>query len=209
MDTKTVVFSIFIVLMIAGGVLVAVSYFQKRTESPTVIVVESRASGSATAATATAPQGERKLRHTNDPRFQPLSPEQSYNVPPDTGDYIVPAGLGALPVNTQSRGYPGAFQQMGALTAPGGTETSGSPTRTILPLFGRPIDTNRNRWNYYTRTDGINPVQVPLQFKRRNCEDDNGCDEITDGDSVGVPILGQSYIATTYRYSTPRYIPVL
>jgi hypothetical protein len=98
---------------------------------------------------------------------------------------------------------------MGALTAPGGTETSGSPTRTILPLFGRPIDPNRNRWNYYTRTDGINPVQVPLQFKRRNCEDDNGCDEITDGDSVGVPILGQSYIATTYRYSTPRYIPVV
>lgn len=208
MDTTTVLFSIFVVLLILGGIIWAVSYFQKRNESPTVIVVESKAP-------TVSPQPlrettfERKLRSTNDPRFHPLSPEQSFFVPPDTGDYIVPAGLGALPINTQSRGYPGAFQQMGALTAPGGTETSGSPTRTILPLFGRPIDPNRNRWNYYTRTDGINPVQVPLQFKRRNCEDDNGCDEITDGDSVGVPILGQSYIATTYRYSTPRYIPVV
>jgi len=206
MDTTTVLFSIFVVLLIVGGIIWAVSYFQKRTESPTVIVVESKAPA---VASPREPTIERKLRQTNDPRFHPLSPEQSFFVPPDTGDYIVPAGLGALPINTQSRGYPGAFQQMGALTAPGGTETSGSPTRTILPLFGRPIDPNRNRWNYYTRTDGINPVQVPLQFKRRNCEDDNGCDEITDGDSVGVPILGQSYIATTYRYSTPRYIPVV
>jgi hypothetical protein len=68
---------------------------------------------------------------------------------------------------------------------------------------------NRDRWNYYTRTDGMNPVQVPVQFKRRDCDDDTGCDEVLNGDSVGVPILGQSYIANMYRYSTPRYIPVV
>jgi hypothetical protein len=96
---------------------------------------------------------------------------------------------------------------VGVLTAPGGSETSASPSRTILPLFGRKLITNRDRWNYYTRTDGINPVQVPVEFKRRKCDDDTGCDEVMDGDSVAVPILGQSYVASVYRYSTPRYIP--
>jgi hypothetical protein len=147
-----------------------------------------------------------------DPRFSPLPPEQSYAVPPDLRGYAtrpLAAGLGPLlPVNTQTRGIPDAFQQVGVLTAPGGTSTSGSPTRTILPLFGRTIDSNRNRWNYYTRTDGMNPVQVPVQFKRRNCDDDNGCDEISDGDSIGVPVMGQSFTANVYRYSTPRYLPM-
>jgi hypothetical protein len=146
-----------------------------------------------------------------DPRFAPLSPEQSYNTPPDLRGFPsrpIMAGGGAIPINTTTRGIPDQFQQIGVLTAPGGTATSGHPNRTILPLFGRNID-NRNRWNYYTRTDGMNPVQVPIQFKRRNCDDDLGCEEISDGDSVGVPVMGQSYTATIYRYSTPRYLPVV
>jgi hypothetical protein len=146
-----------------------------------------------------------------DPRFALMSPEQSYNTPPDLRGFPsrpLMAGGGAIPINTTTRGIPDQFQQIGVLTAPGGTATSGHPNRTILPLFGRNID-NRNRWNYYTRTDGINPVQVPIQFKRRNCDDDLGCEEITDGDSVGVPVMGQSYTATIYRYSTPRYLPVV
>jgi hypothetical protein len=121
----------------------------------------------------------------------------------------MPAGVNAIPINTQTRGYPDQFQQIGLLTTPGGTDNSATPTRTILPLFGRSIDSSRNRWNYYTRTDGMNPVQVPVQYKRRNCDDDNGCDELMDGESVGVPIMGQSFTASIYRYSTPRYIPVV
>ena len=143
-----------------------------------------------------------------DPRFAPLSPERSFGVPPDLRGRVLPAGLGAMPVNVETRGYPDAYQQIGVLTTPGGTDNSGTPSRTILPLFGRAVDTARNRWNYYTRTDGMNPVQVPLQFKRRNCDDDNGCDEVLDGDSVGVPVMGQSFTANIYRYSTPRYLPV-
>ena len=145
----------------------------------------------------------------DDPRFSPLSPERSYGVPPDLRGYgPLPAGLGALPVNRQSRGIPDSYQQVGVLTTPGGTDNSGTPTRTILPLFGRAVDAARNKWNYYTRTDGMNPVQVPVQFKRRNCDDDYGCDEVIDGDNVGVPVMGQAFTANIYRYSTPRYLPV-
>ncbi len=164
---------------------------------PTVVVVQAGSSGGAAV--------------TSDPRFLPLSPEQSYNTPPDIRGFPSPpiaAGGGAIPINQPTRGVPDQYQQVGVLTAPGGTETSGTPTRTILPLFGRKLVTNRDRWNYYTRTDGMNPVQVPLEFKRRKCDDDVGCDEIMEGDTVSVPIMGQSYVANVYRYSVPRYIPL-
>lgn len=142
-----------------------------------------------------------------DPRFAPLSPEKSYYVGPDVRGQPLPPGGGAIPINIQTQGLPDTFQQVGVLTAPGGTETSASPTRTVLPLFGRRTVYSRDKWNYYTRTDGINPVQVPVQFKRRNCDEDTGCDEVLDGDSVGCPVLGQSYVANVYRNSTPRYLP--
>jgi hypothetical protein len=169
---------------------------------PTVVVIRQ----------AAAPQIPRALPVINpDPRFSPMAPEQVYNVPPDisTGNPLPAGAASVIPINVQTRGYSDTFQQIGVLTAPGGTETSGSPNRTILPLFGRKLMANRDRWNYYTRTDGMNPVQVPVQFKRRDCDDDTGCDEVLNGDSVGVPILGQSYIANMYRYSTPRYIPLV
>jgi hypothetical protein len=101
-----------------------------------------------------------------------------------------------------SRGPVGPIQQVGILTAEGGSATSASPDRTIIPLFGRELDPRRSKWNYYTRTDGVNPVQVPVRVKNRLCDDDtNGCDEIYSDDSVHVPVLGRSFKATVYKKS--------
>lgn len=101
-----------------------------------------------------------------------------------------------------SRGPVGTYAQVGLLTAEGGSSSSASPDRTILPLYGREIDARRSRWNYYTRTDGANPVQVPIRYKNRVCDDDvNGCDEIFNDDSVHVPSLGRSFKTTVYRKS--------
>lgn len=218
MDTGTILMSLFALVSLAAVVFVVLKY--------NGFFAPGAGAGAGAAAAAAAPQQKPTVVVVHqgfregaraptmivnpDPRFSPLPPEQSYASMPDIRGHPRPAGLGpVLPVNMQTRGYPDQFQQVGLLTAPGGTETSGTPNRTILPLFGRTIDSNRNRWNYYTRTDGINPVQVPIQFKRRNCDDDNGCDEITDGDSIGVPVMGQSFTASVYRYSTPRYMPVV
>ena len=100
--------------------------------------------------------------------------------------------------------YPnrGAPVQIGILTAEGGSSSSAAPDRTILPLFGRELDSRRSRWNYYTRTDGTNPVQVPVRVGNRVCDDDtNGCNEVYSDDSVHVPALGRSFKATVYRKS--------
>ncbi len=196
MDTTTVVFALLLL-----GILAYLAYQHCTPAKPTVVVVPSPAPPAISVSMPT-------MRQQADPRFSPLAPERSYDTPIDFANSPpLPPGIGAVPINVATRGVPEQFQQIGVLTAPGGSETSASPTRTILPLFGRKAATNRDRWNYYTRTDGMNPVQVPVEFQRRKCDDDNGCQEITDGDSVAVPILGQSYIANVYRYSTPRYLP--
>jgi hypothetical protein len=147
-----------------------------------------------------------------DPRFSPMSPERSFFTGPDLRGYPsrpILAGRGATPINalTQGIGVPEQYQQIGVLAAPGGTDNSATPNRTLLPLFGRRAASNRDRWNYYTRSDGMNPLQVPIRNRNRPCDDDNGCNEIFDGDSVSAPLLGQSYTATIYRTSTPRYLP--
>lgn len=211
MDTTMLVVS---VLLLAALAWIGFQLYKKQTAAaiatpmlptpPTVLVVTTTQQ----AEPPTLPT--QPLQIPQDPRFFPSSPERSYDTPPDLRGFPSPpiaAGGGAIPINQPTRGVPDQFQQIGVLTAPGGTETSGSPTRTILPLFGRKLITNRDRWNYYTRTDGLNPVQVPLEFKRRKCDDDVGCDEIMEGDTVSVPIMGQSYVANVYRYSVPRYLP--
>lgn len=137
----------------------------------------------------------------------PTAPERSYGVPPDMRGFIPPPGVPVIPIQIPTQGMPQQFQQIGVLAAPGGTATSATPNRTLLPLFGRKTGYSKDRYNYYTRSDGINPIQVSVTYKNRDCEDDNGCDEIMSGDTVGVPLLGQTYVATTYRYTLPRYIP--
>ena len=108
------------------------------------------------------------------------------------------------PIRRLAPGFVGRnpIVQVGILTAEGGSANSAAPDRTILPLFGRELDSRRSRWNYYTRTDGTNPVQVPVRVANRVCDDDtNGCNEVYSGDTVHVPVLGRSFTTTIYRSS--------
>lgn len=182
--------------LVALVVVVGAVFYMK--QSPSVVIVKD-----GDAVTVEAP---------GDPRFNPLSPERSYATGPDLRGYPsrpILAGMGATPINvlTQGLGVPEQYQQVGVLAAPGGTNNSATPNRTLLPLFGRRAASNRDRWNYYTRSDGMNPLQVPIRYKNRPCDDDNGCDEVFDGDSVSAPLLGQAYTASIYRTSSPRYLP--
>jgi hypothetical protein len=103
----------------------------------------------------------------------------------------------------ESRGpVTGPYQQVGVLVADGGSSTSAAPDRTVLPLYGRELDSRRGKWNYYTRTDGTNPVQVPVRVKNRVCDDDRvGCEEVYNDDSVHIPALGRSMKASIYKTS--------
>jgi hypothetical protein len=193
LDTSTIL----LLVVLAVVIIVGVVLYLKQQNS---IVIMKDSSATPT------------ILEQTDPRFNPMSPERSYFTGPDLRGYPsrpVLAGMGATPINalTQGLGVPEQYQQIGVLAAPGGTDNSATPNRTLLPLFGRRAASNNDRWNYYTRSDGMNPIQVPIRNRNRPCDDDNGCNEIFDGDSVSAPLLGQSYTATIYRTSTPRYIP--
>ena len=130
----------------------------------------------------------------------PPAPERQYQPPPDFNT------AGSV-FNFPTQGYAESFQQVGLLVTPGGSPLSANPERTLVPLYGRRTMASRNKWNYYTRTDGLNPVQVPIRYKNRDCDDDNGCDEIYDGDEVSSPAQGQTFKANIYRQKSLVYNP--
>ena len=106
---------------------------------------------------------------------------------------------GAIPINVSTRGLPQAFQQSGIIK-------SGD---VILPLYGRQTAYRSDRYNYYTRTDTYNPVQLPSRYQRRDCMDDIGCDELLGGESIKIAGLGKEGHVEVYKYDGPKYIPGL
>lgn len=103
-----------------------------------------------------------------------------------------------LPINIPTQGYPSNFTSYGVFTTEDGK---------MLPLYGRPTTSSNNRFNYYTRTDTYNPVPIPLSFKKRDCMDDIGCEEIFDKDNVYIRANGLQGKATIYKFDAPKYIP--
>ena len=93
------------------------------------------------------------------------------------------------------------YQQVGILTA---NETDKEPI--VLPLFARKLRNNKDRWQYYTATDKNNMMRLPIRHDNAKCEDDIGCREIYDGDSIFVEIYqGRTFTATIYKVDAPRY----
>lgn len=105
--------------------------------------------------------------------------------------------LNAMPINIPTQGLPESFQSVGVIQV----------DDKVLPLYGRRTGRGSDRWNYYTRTDTYNPVPIPVNFQRRKCMDDVGCQEILSGDNVKVEVLNKEGKTSIYNYGGPRYIP--
>jgi hypothetical protein len=103
---------------------------------------------------------------------------------------------GKLP-RIPTRGIPETYQSMGIITMSDGK---------ILPLYGRRTASRSDRFQYYTRTDTYNPVQLPIKVKRRDCQDDVGCEELYNEDEVSIASMGKGK-TTIYRFDGPAYIP--
>jgi hypothetical protein len=127
-----------------------------------------------------------------------MAPEaaRSWVAPPDIRGAFIPPG--AVPINVATHGIPEAYQQMGIIEI----------GKDLLPLYGRRNGRGTDIYNYYTRTDTYNPVQVPVSFGRRDCTEDMGCKEVSDGDMVKVYGKGEGRIKL-YAIDAPRYIPGL
>jgi hypothetical protein len=82
-------------------------------------------------------------------------------------------------------------------------------TGQLLPLYGRRTAYRSDRFNYYTRTDTNNPVPLPISYKRKDCQDDIGCEELSSGDEISIVPTGEQANATIYRFDGPMYLPGL
>jgi hypothetical protein len=115
---------------------------------------------------------------------------------PTTGD---PRGI---PINIKTRGFNTNYTQTGILTRDQGKET-------ILPLMGRSLHTNRNKWQYYTMSDKNNSVKLPVSKNGRSATQEYGVDELFNGDTVYVEGYNDSFRVTIYDNNLPQYIPVV
>jgi hypothetical protein len=75
----------------------------------------------------------------------------------------------------------------------------------ILPLFGKPLRTNRDKWNYYTMTN--NNIKLPVLYKNKNCTGEYGCDEIMNGDNVYVQGYDSLFSVLIYEHDNFQYNP--
>ena len=90
----------------------------------------------------------------------------------------------------------------GTISVKGDAEQQSSP-------FASRTATSTDRWNYYTRTDTYNPVPIPVSYKKRDCMDDVGCNEILSGEEIKVEVMNKPGRTSMYRYDGPKYIPGL
>ena len=113
-----------------------------------------------------------------------------------TKDMTDPRGL---PINIRTQGVDAPIRQVGILTRNNGGET-------ILPLMGRPLQTNRDKHQFYTMNDKNHMIKLPISKNGRSCTGEYGCDDLFNGDTVYVEGYKDSFKVTMYESNVPRYI---
>jgi len=107
----------------------------------------------------------------------------------------------AIPINVSTQGTGNAaYRQVGILTRINGPET-------ILPLMGRPLFRNRDKWQFYTISEKSNFIKLPISVKGRSCTNEYGCDNVYNGDTVYVEGYNDAFKVTAYDNSVMQYLP--
>ena len=111
---------------------------------------------------------------------------------------------GSIPINVSTQGCGNAtYRQIGILTRYGGKD------ETILPLMGRPLFPNRDKWNFYTMNDKNNMIKLPVKIKGRSGTSEIGVDNVYTGDLVFVEGYNEAFKVTTYENDVMKYLPSL
>jgi hypothetical protein len=111
-----------------------------------------------------------------------------------------------MPINisTNVNAVETTYRQVGILTP-----LNGSSKDNILPLMGRPAFVRRSLWNYYTISNQHNNVKLPISVKGRSGLNENGVDQLYNGDTVYIEGANEAYKVTIYDNSTMKYIPFI
>ena len=114
------------------------------------------------------------------PYAPPLRNERMFNVS---------TNIGAVDSN---------YRQIGILTP------LNQPNK-ILPLMGRPLFTNRDKWQFYTFSE--NNVKLPMTYQGKSCTGEYGSNNLYSNDVVYVEGYKQGFTVTAYDADTTKYLP--
>ena len=107
-----------------------------------------------------------------------------------------------VPINVPTQSVDTEYRQIGILTRKDGPEM-------ILPLMGRPLFTNRDKWQFYTMSDRNPTIKLPLSNAGKSCTNEYGCDNLDNGDTVYVEGYNGTFNVTSYDNNVMRYIPFI
>jgi hypothetical protein len=137
----------------------------------------------------------------NDPLLNPYAPplrDERYFIP----GYSSPPGTMPINISTNIGAVDTTYRQLGILTP-----TNGPSKDSIVPLMGRPLFTNRDKWQYYSTSNQHNNVKLPVSRAGRSCTNEYGCDKLYNGDTVYVEGINEAYKITMYDNDTIKYLP--
>lgn len=131
------------------------------------------------------------------PYVPPLRNEWFYDRP------ILPINAPVpITVSTNVNAIDTDYRQVGIL-AP----EEGDKKGDILMLMGRPLLTNRDKWQYYSISNQHNNVKLPVTFEGRSGLNEQGVNQIYSGDPVTVEGVNEKYKVTLYENNSMPYIP--
>jgi len=116
------------------------------------------------------------------PYSPPLRNEQYFNVS---------TNIGAIDAN---------YRQIGILTP------LNHPNK-ILPLMGRPLFTNRDKWQFYTFSE--NNIKLPMTYQGKSCMNEYGCNNLYSNDVVYVEGYKEGFKVTAYDSDTTKYLSAI
>jgi hypothetical protein len=116
--------------------------------------------------------------------------------PPDVVPINVPTNIG-----TSFSSY----RQVGILTPNHGNKGN---NEKILALMGRPLYTNRDKWQYYTMSDSFNSIKLPIYVRGRSAMNEYGVDSLYDRDVVRVEGYNHPFRVTIYENNGLQYLPL-
>jgi hypothetical protein len=138
----------------------------------------------------------------SDPLLNPYAPplrDERYFIPGFNG---VPSGAVPINISTNIGAVDTSYRQLGIL-AP----SNGSSKNSVIPLMGRPLFTNRDKWQYYSTSNQHNNVKLPVSRSGRSCTNEYGCDKLYNGDTVYIEGSNEVYRVTMYDNDTIKYLP--
>ncbi len=138
----------------------------------------------------------------SDPLLNPYAPplrDERYFIPTRG---IPPVGMVPINISTNVGAVDTQYRQLGLLTA---TNSNGK----VIPLMGRPLFVNRDKWQYYTNSDQQNSMRLPVSRSGKSCTNEYGCDKLFTGDTVYVEGINEPYRVTLYDNDTIKYLPFI